>query len=95
MNHAAEFGLEILCVYRFYGCLAYIREPLAVAENLLSAINSCSLFCLNYRQWSFDVIRGDCYYRLILYYTQMNTNSFGATPIDRPYARRQPNSGDC
>ena len=71
------------------------REPVAVAKNLLSAINSCSLFCLNYRQWSFDVIRGDSYYRLILYYTQMNTNSFGATPIHRPYARRQRNSGDC
>ena len=31
------------------------QEPLAVAKNVLSAINSCSLFCLNYIQWPFDV----------------------------------------
>ena len=43
------------------------QEPLEVAKNFTDRYNSCSLFCLYYIQWPFNVIQGDRYYRLILH----------------------------
>ena len=38
--------------------------------------------CLYYIQWPFNEIKSDRYYRLVLHYTRMNTNSFGTSPTD-------------
>ena len=45
-------------------------ESLPIAKylsTLLTTVNSCSLFCLYYIEWLFNVIQGDHYYRLILH----------------------------
>ena len=50
MNSTAGCVLEILHVYLFHGMPGLHREaqePLAVAKNLLTALNNCSL-CLYY-----------------------------------------------
>ena len=70
MNRAAGFDLEIPCVcvpvLWVPGLHREAQEPLAVAKNLLTALNSCSFVCLYYMQWPFNVIQGDRYYRLTL-----------------------------
>ena len=82
VNRAAGFDLEIPCVcvpvLWVPGLHREAQEPLAVAKNLLTALNSCSLFCLYYIQWLFNVIQGD--YRLILHTNEYKFN--GTSPTD-------------
>ena len=58
VNRTAGFGLKIPCVYRFYGHQAYIerlKNLLLKQRTLLTTLSSCSLFCLYYIQWPFNV----------------------------------------